>query len=470
MNRVFLTLLISLIFAISCCNESEPIRVACIGDSITFGSNIEDREANSYPVQLGDLLGEEYIVKNFGVSGATLLFEGNKPYVETKAFAAMMEFKPEIAFIMLGTNDSKPINMELLEENYIDDYNSLIDSILTISPECKIITMTPPAAHNASNRMGGIDDKIITKSIIPKVRQISYDRKLDILDMHPMFIDYEYVMMPDSVHPSAIGATRVAKRVYEHINMECEEFKFKHDEGEISNFFGYECNEFLFNGKVSRVVSPKTCAEGRPWIWRSRFWGGEFTHTDIAMLERGYHIVYNDVADMFGSPTAVAQWENFYDYLISKGLNKKCTIEALSRGGLIAYNFAVRNGEKINLIYADAPVLDIKSWPISDPNNAKITQKLLEAYGFETIEEAKAYDKNPIDNTTKIAKGGFRMLHVCGEEDDVVPMAENTELFITLIESAGGDITYIGKPGVGHHPHSLENPEPIVEIILEATK
>lgn len=225
--------ILSAIILTACNSGDEPIHVACIGDSITYGANIKDREAMSYPTQLSEMLGEGYIVKNFGRSGATLLYNGNRPYIQTNEFKAIKDFRPNIAYIMLGTNDSKPGNSELLDGEYLENYNSLIDSITMISPECKIIVMTPLAAHNYEWRMGGIDDEVIEKKIIPMVREIAYERDLEILDMHPMFIDYSYEMMPDSIHPSAIGATRIAKRVYEQLNMECEDFKFEHEDGQI---------------------------------------------------------------------------------------------------------------------------------------------------------------------------------------------------------------------------------------------
>src|SRR4051812_7771397 len=86
------------------------IKVACVGDSITFGAGIKDRDKNSYPAQLQGLLGSGYEVKNFGVSGATLLKEGDKPYWKEKAFEAAKKFEPNIVIIKLGTNDSKPQN------------------------------------------------------------------------------------------------------------------------------------------------------------------------------------------------------------------------------------------------------------------------------------------------------------------------------------------------------------------------
>jgi len=102
--------LITLTIILTACNLSAKIKIACVGDSITFGSRVKDREINSYPAQLSALLGDDYEVKNFGKSGATMLDNGNKPYIKTPEFEASLKFNPDIVIIKLGTNDSKGSN------------------------------------------------------------------------------------------------------------------------------------------------------------------------------------------------------------------------------------------------------------------------------------------------------------------------------------------------------------------------
>ena len=70
------------------------IRVACVGNSITYGEKIPNREKQSYPAQLGRLLGEKWEVRNFGVTGATLLRKGNTPYWRENAFHLAQRFQP----------------------------------------------------------------------------------------------------------------------------------------------------------------------------------------------------------------------------------------------------------------------------------------------------------------------------------------------------------------------------------------
>ncbi len=95
-------------------------------------------------------------------------------------------------------------------------------------------------------------------------------------------------------------------------------------------------------------------------------------------------------------------------------------------------------------------------------------EKFKQAYGYATEAETKSFKNTPLDHVAKIVKGRYPMLHVVGDADDVVPVAENTALFEQKVKALGGDITVIHKPDVKHHPHSLANPKPIVDFILKA--
>ena len=128
--------------------------------------------------------------------------------------------------------------------------------------------------------------------------------------------------------------------------------------GKKSAWHGYDRYDFPIDGRACIVVVPKTAAEGKPWIWRARFFGHE-PQTDLALLAKGFHVVTMDVAGLFGSPKAVAHWDAFYKYLTEKhGFAGKPALEGMSRGGLIIFNWAAANPDKTACIYADAPVCD----------------------------------------------------------------------------------------------------------------
>ena len=237
-------------------------------------------------------------------------------------------------------------------------------------------------------------------------------------------------------------------------------------------YHGFDLFDFDLNGTAGRLVIPEQPADGRPWIWRARFFGVE-PQFDRAMLERGYHVAYCDVADLFGSPTAVDRWNSFYTYLrFEHLLADRVVLEGFSRGGLIVYNWAAANPEKVACIYADNPVCDFKSWPGgkgSGEGSPGDWRRCLEAYGLSEA-EALAYDKNPIDQLQALADADIPLLHVVGDADDIVPPEENTAILETRYRELGGDIQVIHKPGAGHHPHSLEDPGPIVDFVVANSK
>lgn len=240
--------------------------------------------------------------------------------------------------------------------------------------------------------------------------------------------------------------------------------------GKQTNWHGFRQFEFVVAGKTAQVVVPETAAEGKPWVWHGEFFGHK-PDPDIALLKRGFHIVYLSVPNMLGSPTAVKHWNNLYAELTGKyGLAKKVALVGLSRGGLYCYNWAAANPDKVACLYGDAPVCDFKSWPggfgkgKGSPRDWKL---VLEQYGFANEEEVKTYKLNPVDNLAPLAKAKVPLLHVYGDADDVVPWDENTGLIAERYRALGGDITLISKPGVGHHPHGLEDSTPIIEFIAK---
>ena len=468
MKRIILILL-CLVVGIEC--YAQKIKVACVGNSITYGAYVINREKNNYPAQLQAYLGDKYEVKNFGVSATTALYKGLYPYVDTEKYRESLEYNPDIVIIKLGTNDANERN-DAYRSTFPKDYRRLVDEYLNLPSHPQVILLTPVHCFLLSNQ-----DEVIKAEIIPVIEQTAYERNLDIVNLHNLFGD-EWIefLMPDKLHPSNIGAGMLAQKIYQYIAVE------KHDVDIIKNFplkpvkefnfHGYKGYEYDNNGVKYYIVKPHHTAKGNPWIWRARFWGHE-PQVDIDLLEQGFHLTYCDVAELFGSPKAVERWDEFYALAVKAGLNQKAVLEGMSRGGLIIYNWAAKNPKKVACIYGDAPVMDIKSWPLNwgdclDENKRSMSL-LLEAYGFANAEEAMAWNKNPLNHARKLAKAKIPMIHVVGDIDEGVPVAENTAIFEREVAKYGHSVHVIHKPNVGHHPHSLNNPEKIVSFILKAT-
>lgn len=449
------------------------IRIVCVGNSITEGVGLKYRHTESYPAQLQRLLGYEYEVINAGMNGKTAMKTKDNSYMATARYQEALKSNPAIVTIKLGTNDSRLVYRASIADSFITDYKTIIRSFRDLPSHPRIILLMPVASYLTDTTRQ--PDAVITKQIIPRIRQIAFEEKLEMIDLHSITLNRDSLFF-DQLHPSAQGQTIIANRLYEAITSKTTRnfdiFPKLNVPYKVTSFYGYDCAEFTVENRTAKVVKPRIVAEGRPWVWRARFWGHE-PQADIALLDRGYHIVYLDVAELYGNEEAVRLWNTYYALLTKAGLAPKAVLECMSRGGLYSYNWAARNPDKVVCVYADAPVLDIRSWPGGKGKSKGSPgdwEKFKKDYGYTTEEETLSFKNNPLDQTAALVKGKFPMLHVVGDADDIVPVDENTALFEQKIKALGGMITVIHKPGIGHHPHSLANPEPIVDFILTAVK
>lgn len=237
--------------------------------------------------------------------------------------------------------------------------------------------------------------------------------------------------------------------------------------GARSTWHGFDRYDFVVDGKGVIVVVPRLAAPGRPWLWHAEFFGTP-SEPEIALLGRGFHVVHMKTPDLFGSPQAIAHWNACYQELTQKhGLARKAALVGVSRGGLYCYNWAAANPDKVACIYGDAPVCDLKSWPLGKgkgTGNSNETPRLFKVYGVAGEAELLARALNPLDHLEPLAKARIPLLHVYGDADKGVPWDENTGVLARRYRKLGGDITLIAKPGVGH-VHGLSDSTPIIEFI-----
>ncbi len=235
---------------------------------------------------------------------------------------------------------------------------------------------------------------------------------------------------------------------------------------------GYEILKFSVDGRGALLVVPKKPAPGRPWIWRTEFFGID-PQADVALLGKGLHVAYIDIGGLFGAPVALDAMDKFHAHVCKTyKLSPKTVLEGFSRGGLYAFNWAARNPKEVACMYVDAPVCDFKSWPGGGGRSrfsGRDWRALLAAYKM-TDAEARAYKLNPVDNLEPLAKAKIPILAVIGDMHDwIVPIEENTLKVEKLYKAMGGDIQVIRKPKAGHRPHSLPDPKPIVDFVLKHT-
>ncbi|MCE9604407.1 MAG: sialate O-acetylesterase [Planctomycetia bacterium] len=182
------------------------IQVACIGDSITQGIG----STKPWVKMLGEAFGSKWKFHNFGISARTLLTHGDFPYVKEKQWPKVLELKPDVVLIALGTNDSKPHNWKHKAE-FAGDYRKLIDDLRLANPKVRIYCLLPIPAYPANF---GITDEVISKEVLPLVRKVAADAKCDLIDLNTPMLE-KATFVPDKVHPNIDGHRLMAGTIYE---------------------------------------------------------------------------------------------------------------------------------------------------------------------------------------------------------------------------------------------------------------
>jgi lysophospholipase L1-like esterase len=183
---------------------ARPIRVACIGDSVTAGNG-----GASYPVELQALLGSRFEVKNFGVGARALLKKSNQSYWAAQAFIDAKRFVPDIVIINLGINDTKSENWEY-KDDFEKDYVAMIDELASL-PSSPRIYLCLPTPLFLEDRFG-IRKAVLEQEVIPRIREVALLRKLPVIDLQtPLFDKPE--LFSDFVHPNSQGMQIVASSV-----------------------------------------------------------------------------------------------------------------------------------------------------------------------------------------------------------------------------------------------------------------
>ena len=215
MNRKSFFILFFLLLTASLSHADSPTKVACIGNSITYGIGTENPQVESYPAQLQQLLGCDYLVGNFGKPGATLLNHGHRPYMKQPEFQKAMEFAGDIAVIHLGINDTDPRNWPNYRDEFVRDYLALIDSCRKANPHCRIlICRLTPISHRHPRFESGTRDW--HRDIQQAIETISRAANVQLIDLHQALYAYP-LFFPDGLHPNPEGAGILAHTVYSAI-------------------------------------------------------------------------------------------------------------------------------------------------------------------------------------------------------------------------------------------------------------
>jgi lysophospholipase L1-like esterase len=182
-----------------------PIKVACVGDSIT--------QITGYPADLQTMLGDNYSVGNFGCTGSTVLLNSWEPYMNQSQFQSALKFNPNIVIVMLGTNDDLQ-SLRPYNGSFVVDYEKLIDAFEDLNGAPKIyVAESPPIFSNSSD----LSPSYLSNTIIPMTQDVAHQMGLPIIDVYDALVNHPDYFQQDGVHPNSQGGELIATEVYDAI-------------------------------------------------------------------------------------------------------------------------------------------------------------------------------------------------------------------------------------------------------------
>ncbi|MBN1757537.1 MAG: alpha/beta hydrolase fold domain-containing protein [Chitinispirillaceae bacterium] len=282
---------------------SAAASIVCVGNSITAGSKLPDT-TKRYPTLLLQRLGTTYIsnsivnfsspvsVNNAGVSGRTLLKNGTQPYWIEPAFSRIFTQSPAVITIMLGTNDTKPVNWLHYASSFEPDCAAMVDTFSTIASKPKIILCIPPPIFKVRSSASDTvthSDSTMVDGVIPKIRSVAKTKGLKIIDARTPFLDKK-ALFADSLHPDATGHKMLADIFYEGILNHASDQLYK-----IS---------LLWYGDAPGVIGAGTDTSSKPMLHVYPASGGSNTHAAILVCPGGG---YGHIA-LYKEGDSVGQW------------------------------------------------------------------------------------------------------------------------------------------------------------------
>lgn len=194
------------------------IRVACIGDSLTWGFGLSDPWRESYPAVLQEMLrekvGEGYEVRNFGCNGASVRADSYAGYVDTSAFRSSLAWDPDIVLLMLGSNDASPYDWD--PDAFRRDYEHIVAAYQELPSALRICLIAPPRIHRVlGETFMGLSPEILEEGIRPAICAVAAAAGLEFIDLVDLFPDARYCF--DGVHPQASGARMMAASIIDSV-------------------------------------------------------------------------------------------------------------------------------------------------------------------------------------------------------------------------------------------------------------
>lgn len=259
-KHYWISLILFVLFPFLCSAQKSVTKIACIGNSITYGYGLSNPKTESYPGQLQTILEtKHYIVENFGISSRTMLKTGDLPYWKESEYTNALACNPNIVIIKLGTNDSKRWIWNKHGAEFSKDYKEMIESFknLESKPEIWISLLIP-----GENKGWDIYNSYVKDSVNPQILKIAIETGVGLIDLYnSLDLNNQTWYMSDGVHPTTEGCLVIANYVKETITME---------KPLITNLNGYLvapeglAYQWYCNGKIISAAEGGTTKKFKP--------------------------------------------------------------------------------------------------------------------------------------------------------------------------------------------------------------
>ncbi|MBO6102526.1 MAG: hypothetical protein J6P03_04645 [Opitutales bacterium] len=416
MKKIFSVLSAFALFAWA--GFAQPVKIACIGDSISEGFGLANSCVDSYSVLLGEMLGEGYEVKNFGITGKCVQRDSNDPYWKSGRMERIVAFDPDIIIIKLGTNDSKPQNWKG-GEAFKKDYLDFLDAVS--NPNKKQTVYLATAAWVRKDAIG-ITRRVVSEGVNPAVREMAKARGYKIIDFYSLLENHPDWYC-DDIHPNELGAKMMAEFVYKFLTGKKKAPPTAKIRGKKGEYFGYDRYDFQFRWRDASLFLPKPAksakkprfnkAEKAPkpveWVLvPNKIKNDEFYKDFILkMLAEGRAVFSIDIESWLGNQNSV-RWMELpcRHYAETMNFSEKFDIFCDGKSSFFAVNFAAAHPQNVRRLCMKAPVLDIVAWAKSEPLNMKCLKQewKLDDEGVEN------FPSSPADNIKNLDPANVLLL------------------------------------------------------------
>jgi len=237
---------------------------------------------------------------------------------------------------------------------------------------------------------------------------------------------------------------------------------------------GFQMESLVFEGQEACVVFPHDGTANGRLALKTVYWNAFPGAVEVPLLERGFHLCFVKNETRWARDVDLDRAARFVRFVAQTyELSERIVPVGMSCGGLVAIKFAAKYPELVSCLYLDAPLLNYLSYPcrfgegtISDAEKEKVLQELLTALKLDSVSRLIGYREMPLDKIPQLIANRIPVIMVAGGSDTVVPYCENGALLQKAYEQAGLECPVYIKPECEHHPHGLENPQPVIEFIL----